>query len=209
MYAKTLIDRAVKLCYGSQAELARRVGVTRSAIHNAIANPRKLSPELAALIAYEVHEDPHYAMVTVSIENAGPDMASRLTRAFHRAGLRGEPAMQDGGVAATSEREHVTSTAGEHDIHYGVWLRLVAHAKRIPGVSLRTGLYGCATGPKVPAHSGNDPSREQPSLEAFGLVAALRACARRATPWIAHVRQSSSLSLRHGAADVLGCAGYP
>lgn len=84
MYSDSLIDRALKICEGSAAELGRRIGVSRVTVHNLKTRKMKLSVETAALLAAVVHDDPHYAMETVAIEMAEPGLAARLTAAFHR-----------------------------------------------------------------------------------------------------------------------------
>jgi len=83
MYSDTLIDRALKVC-GSAAELGRRLGMSRAAVSKLKMRSMKLSTETAALLAGIVHDDPHYAMETVAIEMAPPDLASRLQAVFHR-----------------------------------------------------------------------------------------------------------------------------
>lgn len=65
--AETLIDNAVKKC-GSQAELARRVGVYAPDISKLRAGTRTLTPELAALIADEAHMDARQAYIDAGIE---------------------------------------------------------------------------------------------------------------------------------------------
>lgn len=65
--AETLIDNAVKIC-GSQAELARRVGVHAPDISKLRAGKRTLTPELAALIADEAHMDARQAYIDAGIE---------------------------------------------------------------------------------------------------------------------------------------------
>jgi len=81
VYSDTLIDRAIKECQGSAAELGRRIGISRAAVHKLKARQMKISAETAALLAAVVHDDPHYAMETVAIEMAEPGLAARLTAA--------------------------------------------------------------------------------------------------------------------------------
>ena len=94
MYVDSLIDRALSVCGGSPAELGRRIGVSRVTAHKLAHRTMKLSPELAALMAAIVGDDPHFAMRECSIEMAAPGMAARLRAAFHAA-------TQAAGVAAT------------------------------------------------------------------------------------------------------------
>lgn len=69
--AKLLIDAAVKVC-GSQAEVARQMGVPRVSITQWKNGTRPLSPEDAALLADLANMDARQAVVDAVIErNAG------------------------------------------------------------------------------------------------------------------------------------------
>lgn len=67
--AELLIDKAAAVC-GSQAELARRMGVERSEITNLKSGRRPLSPELAAELADIAGEDARQAVIDAVIERS-------------------------------------------------------------------------------------------------------------------------------------------
>ena len=123
MYGQNLIDRARKMCE-SDAELARKLEVSPVTVHKLRHGLMKLSPETASLLAEIVHDDPTYAATQVMIENADPNLASRLTRAFHRAAMASVAAMLLGGVSEDSRA--VTS----HDSPTVNTLYIVAHIWR-------------------------------------------------------------------------------
>jgi len=63
-------------------KLARAAGVTRQSIHAMRTGQMKMSAELAAIFATIAGENPHFAIERVMIENAKPDMATRLQKSF-------------------------------------------------------------------------------------------------------------------------------
>lgn len=66
----TLIDKAVEVC-GSQAELARRMGIFPADVHNMQANKRPISPETAAELADIAGDDARQAVIdAIIIRNA-------------------------------------------------------------------------------------------------------------------------------------------
>ena len=66
--AETLIDKATEICGGSQAEVARRIGVAPARITEWKTGATKLSPEDAALLADLAHVDIEQAMKDAAIE---------------------------------------------------------------------------------------------------------------------------------------------
>ena len=79
----SLIDRAIEVC-GSGAELARKLNVSRVTVHQMQTGKAKLSPEMAALCAEIVGDDPYRAAAIAMVENCrDKEKAERLTRAFH------------------------------------------------------------------------------------------------------------------------------
>lgn len=81
MYAFSLLDKA-KAITGSDAKTADLAGVSRQTLNKVRHREKKLSPELAAIIAALIGDDPDYAVKRVMIENAEGDMLTRLQRAF-------------------------------------------------------------------------------------------------------------------------------
>lgn len=89
----SLIDKAIKVC-GSQAEVARRLNVSRVAVHEIQRGKKQMSPELAVLCAEIVGDDPYRAAALAMVENCkDQEKAERLTRAFHLPRLAGGVAM--------------------------------------------------------------------------------------------------------------------
>lgn len=77
-FVETLIDKATENC-GSQAEVARRMGVARPRITEWKNGARPLSPEDAALLADLAHYDAREAVVHAVLErNAGTEKGDRL-----------------------------------------------------------------------------------------------------------------------------------
>lgn len=68
-YALTLIDKASKVCK-SDAELARRLGVSRAAVSMMRSGKLKISPEMAAFMADIAGENARDAYIAAGIENA-------------------------------------------------------------------------------------------------------------------------------------------
>lgn len=68
-YAPTLIDKASKVCK-SDAELARRLGVSRAAVSMMRSGKLKISPEMAAFMADIAGENARDAYIAAGIENA-------------------------------------------------------------------------------------------------------------------------------------------
>ena len=68
-YAKTLIDKASKVC-GSDKALAERMGIYAADISHLRAGKRPLSPELAAELADIAGEDAREAAIEAIIESA-------------------------------------------------------------------------------------------------------------------------------------------
>lgn len=65
----TLIDKASKICK-SDAELARRLGVSRAAVSMMRSGKLKISPEMAAFMADIAGENARDAYIAAGIENA-------------------------------------------------------------------------------------------------------------------------------------------
>lgn len=116
--AKSLIDKVIEKC-GSQAEAARRLDVTRANISLIASGKVQLSPELAALCAEIVGEDPYRCAAEAMVLNCKDrNKAERLNRAFHLPRLAGGAAMLlislalgvscPDSVSAKSVREHLT-----------------------------------------------------------------------------------------------------
>lgn len=80
-YALALLDKA-KQVYRSDNRTAEAAGVKRQTLHSIRSGKAKLSPELAAIIAASIGDDPDYAAKRVMIENAAPDLQARLHKAF-------------------------------------------------------------------------------------------------------------------------------
>lgn len=68
-HAITLIDKASKVCK-SDAELARRLGVSRAAVSMMRSGKLKISPEMAAFMADIAGENARDAYIAAGIENA-------------------------------------------------------------------------------------------------------------------------------------------
>lgn len=89
MYALALLDKA-RQKLGSDAKTATAAGVSRQTISAIRKGDKKLSPELAAIIASALGDDPDYAVKRVMLENAAPELLTRLQRAFRvAAGVAG------------------------------------------------------------------------------------------------------------------------
>lgn len=116
--AQSLIDKVIEKC-GSQAEAARRLDVTRANISLIASGKVQLSPELAALCAEIVGEDPYRcAAEAMALNCKDRNKAERLNRAFHLPRLAGGAAMLliflalgascPDSASAKSVREHLT-----------------------------------------------------------------------------------------------------
>ena len=91
--AKTLIDKAVEAC-GSQAELARKMGVYPTDITKLKTGERPLSPELAAELADLAGEDARNAVIEAIIErNASNRKGTLLKEILGKALAAGVAAM--------------------------------------------------------------------------------------------------------------------
>lgn len=89
-----VLDRAVKACGGSYAEVARRTGVSPQAIDRIRAGKMKISPEMAAELAAVAGLDPYEVAAAAMIENAKtPEKAERLRRVFLSRGASGVAGM--------------------------------------------------------------------------------------------------------------------
>lgn len=80
-YAKSLID-AARALGNADAELARRIGVSRSYLCDVAAGRKALSPESAALLAALCGDDATEAAKRVMVENAREPRRSMLERAL-------------------------------------------------------------------------------------------------------------------------------
>lgn len=88
-YAMALLDKAKGLT-GSDNATATAAGVTRQTLHAVRKGKAKLSPELGAIIAAAIGDDPDYAAKRIMLENAPPSMLARLQKAFRvAAGVAG------------------------------------------------------------------------------------------------------------------------
>lgn len=91
--AQTLIDKAVEMC-GSQAELARRMGVYPTDITKLKSGDRPLSPEIAAELADIAGEDARNAAIEAIIErNAANRKGHMLKEILGKALAAGVAAM--------------------------------------------------------------------------------------------------------------------
>lgn len=81
MYAKALIDKARERCK-SDAEVARLIGISPPVLNQIKHGSKKMSPESAAILAAAIGEDVVYAVQKVMMENARPELATRLQKAF-------------------------------------------------------------------------------------------------------------------------------
>lgn len=91
--AETLIDKASKVC-GSDAALARRMGIYPADVSNLRAGKRPLSPELAAEIADVAGEDARQAVIDAIIErNAAGRKGALLKEILGKAIAAGVAAM--------------------------------------------------------------------------------------------------------------------
>ncbi|WP_287802835.1 hypothetical protein [Diaphorobacter sp.] len=77
--AETLIDKASKMC-GSDAALARRMGIYPADVSRLRAGKRPLSPELAAEIAEIAGEDARQAVIDAIIERNADSRKGALLR---------------------------------------------------------------------------------------------------------------------------------
>lgn len=149
--AKSLIDKVIEKC-GSQAEAARRLEVTRANVSLIASGKVQLSPELAALCAEIVGEDPYRCAAEAMVLNCKDrNKAERLNRAFHLPRLAGGAVMLlislalgvscPDSASAKSVREHLTVYTS-----WQVWCRivrgLVLMARRAIGA---TGMPGTRT----------------------------------------------------------------
>jgi len=91
-FGRTLIDRASKVC-GSDAELARRLDVSRAAISQMRSGKAKVSPELAIELCALLQLDPLPVLELTMVENATPARAERIKAAFGPAVQAGAAAM--------------------------------------------------------------------------------------------------------------------
>lgn len=88
-----LIDKVIQVC-GSPAEAARRLGVSRVAVHEVQHGKKQMSPELAVLCAELIGADPYREAAVAMVANCkDPQKADRLNRAFHLPRLAGGVAM--------------------------------------------------------------------------------------------------------------------
>lgn len=88
-----VLDRASRVC-GSDAELARRVNVSRVTISRIRSGLLKISPEMAAELADVAGLDPYEVVAAAMIENAKtPEKAERLRRVFLSRGGSGVAGM--------------------------------------------------------------------------------------------------------------------
>jgi DNA-binding transcriptional regulator YdaS (Cro superfamily) len=119
VYSITLLDKAHEVCR-SDAATARAIGVSPQLITEVRAGRKKLPPERAALLAELVGEDASYALQRVTLDNAKPELLTRLQRAFRvAAGVVGAAvlvataAVPSSGNAGTirTDREALTTTA--------------------------------------------------------------------------------------------------
>lgn len=91
MYAQTLIEKArASGQWPSDAAIAEAIGVDRSLLNRVSKGKQKMPPERAALLADLIGEDAGYALQRVAMENAEPDLLTRLQKAFRvAAGVAG------------------------------------------------------------------------------------------------------------------------
>lgn len=82
-YGISLLDKA-KTRASTDAAVARELGITRQSI-DVMRRTRRVSPEMAALLAAYLNEDATYAVKMVLTENAPPGLAERLNQVFRRA----------------------------------------------------------------------------------------------------------------------------
>lgn len=88
--AKTLIAKAIRMCGGNQAELARKMNVPPARITDWKTGTRVMSPEDAALMADIAHEDAVQAAIDQMIErNAGTEKGRRLIDVLGKAAAAG------------------------------------------------------------------------------------------------------------------------
>lgn len=104
--AKLLIDKATKTC-GSDAEVARRLGIYPADVSNLRAGKRKLSPEIAAELAELAGEDARQAVIEAVIErNEGTRRGGLLREILGKGLAAGVAGMllisYSGSVSATS-----------------------------------------------------------------------------------------------------------
>lgn len=105
MYAISLLDKALQK-FGSDRQTALAAGVSQQAISK-IRHGAKMSPELAAIVAAALGDDPDYAVKRVMLDNADPGLHARLTKAFRvAAGVAGVA------VLAATVSDHGSAHAG-------------------------------------------------------------------------------------------------
>lgn len=150
--AQSLIDKVIEKC-GSQAEAARRLDVTRANISLIASGKVQLSPELAALCAEIVGEDPYRCAAEAMVLNCKDrKKAERLNRAFHLPRLAGGAAMLlislalgascPDSASAKSVREHLTVYTS-----WQLWCRIVrVFVLMARGTIEATGKPGTRTG---------------------------------------------------------------
>lgn len=93
LLAKFLIDKAVEMC-GSQAELARRMGVYPTDITKLKSGERPLSPEVAAELADIAGEDARQAAIDAIIErNSETRKGDKLKEILGKVRAAGEAAV--------------------------------------------------------------------------------------------------------------------
>lgn len=85
-YALSLLDKANEKL-GSDAATARAADVSPSAITAIRKGRKKMSPELAAIIAAALGDDPDYAVKRVMIENADASMLFSSSRYQSRSSM--------------------------------------------------------------------------------------------------------------------------
>jgi DNA-binding transcriptional regulator YdaS (Cro superfamily) len=132
---QTLIDAAVAVC-GSQAELARRMGVYPADVNNLKTGKRPLSPELAAELADIAGEDARQAVIDAVIErNAGTRKGGALREILGKGLAAGVAAMwlfsySDDSNCATEKiaKGQAISNALHIVLSGGRWLRGMAIA---------------------------------------------------------------------------------
>lgn len=119
--AQTLIDKAVEMC-GSQAELARRMGVYPTDITKLKSGDRPLSPEIAAELADIAGEDARNAAIEAIIErNAANRKGHMLKEILGKALAAGVAGMclfsYSGDSISATEKIAIDSSTIQHAIH--------------------------------------------------------------------------------------------
>lgn len=134
---QTLIDKASKVC-GSDAELARRMGIYPADISNLRSGKRPLSPELAAELADIAGEDARQAAIDAIIErNANTRKGGALKEILGKALAGGAAAMlvfsYNGGLTSTMENPQRTmnQSVQKFDIRHIVCALMIGRWKKL------------------------------------------------------------------------------